>query len=146
MSHPSRLRLLRTGLLGGVFLVSGILKLSDRGTHDHAPEWLTGDIAGAVTFIVAVVELLLACSLFLRWRPRVALGFSFALILGFWGVMLALHLSGASPSACGCFGQIEISFRGHYCLLAGMFLVTATELSDLPDDLGRPARSDLPPV
>ncbi len=95
-----------TWFLGGVFIFAGVLKLFDLRALDEFAAWanLPQQLWPWIGFTVGLFDVLLGTLLILngltrRW-PLVAVVIT---LLGYTGVLVALHLTG-SHAGCGCFG------------------------------------------
>lgn len=110
--------------LCGVLLFAGVSKSlfllsADDGAWQAEAFQPVGPV-GAVFFTIS--ELLIGFLLLSRfWRQ--ASMFALWLFLGFALYLTWAFLYGRPASSCGCFGNFELNYAGHFALLAGSILL-----------------------
>lgn len=113
--------------LGGIFLFSGLMKTLDMNFFVNAIykiQFISYDLARAISILVTGVELIVGCSLILGLYVRNILKISFLLLFIFILYLSAVLIFKLEVKSCGCFGKLSTQSISVIDIIRNLFILT----------------------
>jgi len=116
-------------VVGVSLAASGLLKITQRRRFRDslsATEILPAWLAGAISWAMPPLEIMLGAALLAAWGLDWTLPASLLLAAGFLAFLITFRLKGGREFACGCFGDFEEKSPTWRLILRGALLLAVT--------------------